>query len=80
MCTLGIWADKEYSDGSDEEPRERKHFKGKKNYQAPVNFIAGGIHQPGAKPADTVDDGGNKEDDDEPEVISDSSEYVFQYF
>ncbi|XP_065213780.1 septin-interacting protein 1 [Planococcus citri] len=71
--TYGIWADKD-SDASDEEPRDRKHFKGKKNYQAPVNFIAGGIHQPGAKPTASSDDGAKKDDEDEPEIVSDSSE------
>lgn len=49
---LGIWADEEGCDDSDNEPsgfggRRRKDKKHKQNYTAPVSFVAGGIQQSG---------------------------------
>lgn len=44
---LGIWADE-----SDNEDAERPSFQARKlqkNYSAPIDFVAGGIHQEGKK-------------------------------
>lgn len=64
----GIWAD----DDSDDDSHVRKFSKKKKNYTAPVNFIAGGIHQPGQKNPETPESEVKQEEDGG--IISDSSE------
>lgn len=69
---LGIWADNEDED-SDDDQRPSKFSSKSKNYTAPVNFIAGGIHQPGKKPEETAVE--KPEDEQETiDVMSDSSE------
>ncbi len=66
---LGIWAAEEESD--EEEIRGSKYSKSK-NYTAPVNFIAGGVHQPGKKEPEKKEE--NKDEKDDVEILSDSSE------
>lgn len=74
---LGIWADDEEDDSDDN--RSTKYSSKSKNYTAPVNFVAGGIHQPGKKIKETTDEK-EKNEISKDDVISDSSEYVLTFF
>ncbi|XP_054276836.1 tuftelin-interacting protein 11-like [Macrosteles quadrilineatus] len=69
----GMWAD----DSGDEGPSQRAGFsksKKPKNYSAPVNFVAGGVHQAGKKKEKEIENK-TEENDDEPERrVVDSSE------
>ncbi|XKL60152.1 hypothetical protein PGB90_001168 [Kerria lacca] len=67
----GIWADDEEDDSDDN--RSTKYSSKSKNYTAPVNFVAGGIHQPGKKIKETTDEK-EKNEISKDDVISDSSE------
>lgn len=74
MWYLGIWADEESKDGSDDEPsgfggRRKKDKKYKQNYTAPVSFVAGGIQQAGK---DKKEIKGEEKKDEETENLDDN--------
>lgn len=75
FCNIGIWAD-----DSDNEDEKRPSFQNRrvpKNYNAPIDFVAGGVQQAGKKNKNAEVKNEECSDDEKPSTsfkIRDSSE------